>query len=211
MQDPPRLPADAPPSAAGFVEPRRARLSFLERLKAALQRWIAWVGGFTGRRETRWTPPFVTMQDGRRRKPRVLFLDAGNATRSQMAEAFALHYGFHAESAGTFPAREVPAEVSTVMAEKGHDLAGQRPKLLDLRRVEAFDRVILFGQVLPAMYRNHPNIEEWTALDPQGFPVEGYRMVRDQVERLVHHLARNWQEKVQVPVGEKAAEPPAAA
>lgn len=204
VSPPPARAAPAAASEPSDAEPSAPRWRFLGRVKEFLSVFGTRVQDFARVRRGAFTAPFVVMQDGRRRKPRVLFVDAGNATRSQMAEAFANAYGFHAESAGTFPSAAIPDEVFEVMREKGHDLAGRRPRMLDLRRLEAFDRVILFGQVLPEMYRRHPNLEEWNVLDPQGFPLEGYRLVRDHTERMVRRLARNWMHKVKAPPAEAA-------
>ncbi len=195
-------------AAPSDAEPAAPRWAFLGRVKEFVSLFGTKVQEIARVRRGAFTAPFVVMQDGRRRKPRVLFVDAGNATRSQMAEAFATKYGFHAESAGTFPAQAIPEEVRTVMTEKGLGLGDRAPQLLDLRRLEAFDRVIVFGQVLPEMYRRHPNVDEWLLLDPQGFPLEGYRMVRDQTERLVRRLARNWMHKVPAAPAEAPASPP---
>ena len=64
---------------------------------------------------------------------RVLFVCVENAGRSQMAEAFAKHYGkgkVEAVSAGTMPSKEVNPTVVHVMKEKGMDISETSRKLL---------------------------------------------------------------------------------
>lgn len=127
-----------------------------------------------------------------KRKVRILFVDVGNASRSQVAQAFATLYGFHAESAGTFPAMHIAPEAVAAMAEIGIDISGFRPKPLDTSRLEAFDRVITFGDPLPTPYRGRPRVEEWNVLDPQGLSVSGYVTMRNDVESRVKGLARRF-------------------
>ncbi|MFO1532504.1 MAG: low molecular weight phosphatase family protein [Thermoplasmatota archaeon] len=134
-------------------------------------------------------------QAGPKRKVRVLFVDVGNSSRSQVGQAFATIYGFHAESAGTFPAMHVAPEAVAAMSEIGLDLAGFRPKPLDTSRLEAFDRIVTFGDPLPGPYRNRPNVEEWNVLDPQGLSVTGYATMRDDMEKRVRALARRFKVK----------------
>src|SRR5437867_1265770 len=67
-------------------------------------------------------------------KPIVLILCTGNSARSQMAEAFLRKYQgerFDVRSAGTAPAPRVNPVAVAVMAEKGIDISGQRPKHTD--------------------------------------------------------------------------------
>ena len=130
-----------------------------------------------------------------KRKVRVLFVDVGNSGRSQVAQAFAAIYGFHAESAGTFPAMHVAPEAVAAMREVGIDISGFRPKPLDTSRLEAFDRVVTFGDPMPGPYRGRPNAEEWNVLDPQGLSLSGYATMRDDVERRVKALARRFKVK----------------
>lgn len=126
------------------------------------------------------------------RAPRVLFICTGNAARSPMAEAFATQEGLYAESAGTFPAKEIPRECIDAMGEKGFDLSGVRPKLLDPTRLGAFDRVITFGTSLPTQYKEGARIEDWPDIwDPTGLPLEGYRLVATELEKRIARLAKH--------------------
>ena len=126
----------------------------------------------------------------RHRAPRVFFVDTGNVAASQFAEAFALQEGLHAESGGTFPAGDIPPEALTAMDEKGIDLRGCRPKLIDPSRLHSFDRVVLLGGMFPPAWREGARVEEWEVLNPAGLPLEGYRLVRGDVEKRVKRLAK---------------------
>ncbi|HEX2065543.1 MAG TPA: hypothetical protein VHI93_01900, partial [Candidatus Thermoplasmatota archaeon] len=66
---------------------------------------------------------------------RLLFVDVGNAARSQVAEAHAQLLGFHAESAGTFPSLRLQPEAVHVLQEQGIDISAWRPKPLDVQRL----------------------------------------------------------------------------
>lgn len=132
-----------------------------------------------------------TVTRTKHRAPRVLFICTGNAARSPMAEAFATHEGLYAESAGTFPAKEIPRECLEAMTEKGFDLSQVRPKLLDPTRLGAFDRVITFGASIPPQYKEGARIEEWPDIwDPQGLPLEGYRLIANELEKRIGRLAK---------------------
>jgi arsenate reductase (thioredoxin) len=126
----------------------------------------------------------------RHRQPRVFFVDTGNASSSQMAEAFALQEDLHAESGGTFPSGDIPHEAIEAMDEKGIDLRACRPKLIDPTRLHSFDRVVLLGGMFPPAWREGARVEEWEILNPAGLPLEGYRLVRDDVEKRVKRLAK---------------------
>lgn len=174
----PPSPQTPPPST-----PRR--ISRFDKLWEPVRRF--WSGEGSGDS----VAPAGTVTRVRHRQPRVLFVDTGNAARSQMAECFARAAGLHAESAGTFPAPAIPTEVVEAMAEKGFDLAGVRPKILDPVRLGAFDRVILFEVSLPPALKEGARIEEWNDLwDPAGLPLQGYKMVAAEVEKRVNRLAK---------------------
>ena len=120
---------------------------------------------------------------------KVLFVCVGNSCRSQIAEAFARHYGLEAESAGTEPAPSVSRNAVAVMAEKGIDMTGQTPKVLDWDLLSTFDRTITMGcgvaESCPALRTD----EDWGLDDPVGQPIEVFRAVRDDIEQRVRRLA----------------------
>ena len=181
----PPAPAPAAPApAAPAEEPRSKRISRFDKLWEPVRRLIAGDPGDS-------VAPAGTVNRVRHRQPRVLFIDTGNVARSQMAEAFAAAAGLHAESAGTFPAPAIPSEVLEAMSEKGFDLSGVRPKILDPVRLGAFDRVVLFEVSLPPALKEGARIEEWNDLwDPAGLPLQGYKMVAAEIEKRVNRLAK---------------------
>ena len=124
---------------------------------------------------------------------RILFVCVENAGRSQMAEAFANHYGegkIVASSAGVRVADEVNPIVVEAMKEKGIDISSKKPKLLTPRMVEEADQVITMGctveEVCPAPLFKETT--DWKLEDPKGKPIEKIRDVRDQIEDRVTKL-----------------------
>lgn len=127
----------------------------------------------------------------RKRAPRVLFVDGDNGARSMMCEAYAISMGLYAESAGPFPAAAVDAAAVYMLKERKMDISAWRPKILVPQRMDAFDRVVVLGDAVPEGLVRHPNVERWSVpLDPKGFPLEGYRLTREQSDRQVRKLAR---------------------
>ncbi|MEA3166433.1 MAG: hypothetical protein QOJ26_1305, partial [Thermoplasmata archaeon] len=74
---------------------------------------------FSGEEHEGGVIPAGAVNRRRHREPRVFFVDTGNVSASQFAEAFALQEGLHAESGGTFPAGDISAEALSAMDEKG--------------------------------------------------------------------------------------------
>jgi protein-tyrosine-phosphatase/DNA-binding transcriptional ArsR family regulator len=113
----------------------------------------------------------------------VLFLCTGNSTRSPMAEALlrqkatATRPGgvVRVRSAGSHPKPVHPHAVA-VMAERGIDLAGTRPRHLDEFTRERFDYVITLcdrvREVCPE-FPGHPDSMHWSVPDPAREP-DGY-------------------------------------
>jgi ArsR family transcriptional regulator, arsenate/arsenite/antimonite-responsive transcriptional repressor / arsenate reductase (thioredoxin) len=142
---------------------------------------------------------------------RVLFLCTGNSARSQMAEALVRDRtggAVDAASAGSRP-KPVHPHAVTVMAARGIDIAGARPKHLDEFTGLRFDRVITLcdrvKEVCPE-FPGHPRPVHWSLPDPAADP--GGRPAFDRVaealtERitfLLHTLtapnfAQPWREK----------------
>lgn len=121
---------------------------------------------------------------------RILFVDSGNASRSVVAQTWAAVYGFYAESAGTFPAMKVRPEAVAAMKEVGLDISSYRPRALNVQRIEAFDRVVVFGDALGKPWTSKANVEVWNTLDPTHLPMAGYRRMRDDLEKRIARLAR---------------------
>lgn len=125
-------------------------------------------------------------------KPAVLFLCTHNAGRSQMAMGFLKHIAgdrVTVYSGGSEPAQQVNPAAVAAMAEKGIDIAGERPKPWTMDVLEAVQLVVTMGcgdtcPVLPGL-----RYQEWVLPDPAGRPLEDVRPIRDEIERRVRALA----------------------
>jgi protein-tyrosine-phosphatase len=127
---------------------------------------------------------------------RILFVCVENAGRSQMAEAFANHYGsgrIVAKSGGTKPAERVNPIVVQAMLEKGIDISGNRPKSIDPRDLEEADMVVAMGcgaeGFCPVTLLE--KVTDWGIEDPKGKTIEEVRRIRDEIERRVKELIEN--------------------
>jgi arsenate reductase len=136
-------------------------------------------------------------------KFRVLILCTGNSCRSQMAEGWVRHLlGDRVEvaSAGTHPAEAVHPLAVEAMAEAGVDIAGQKPKHVDLFVGESWDLVItvcdsakeecpFFPGGKEQLHISFPDPVLATGTKEQRLEV--YRRVRDDIRaRLVPEIAR---------------------
>ncbi|OBI84145.1 phosphotyrosine protein phosphatase [Mycobacterium asiaticum] len=125
-------------------------------------------------------------------KPAVLFLCTHNAGRSQMAMGFLEHLAgdrVTVYSGGSEPAQQVNPAAAAAMAEKGIDIASERPKPWTMDVLEAVQLVVTMGcgdtcPVLPGL-----RYQEWVLPDPAGRPLEDVRPIRDEIERRVRALA----------------------
>jgi len=124
---------------------------------------------------------------------RVLFVCVENAGRSQMAEAFANHYGKRklvASSAGIMLADRVNPVVVEVMKEKGIDISMNKPKLLTTKMAEEADQIITMGcsveKFCPAPLLK--NVIDWRLEDPKGKPINKVQKIRDKIEAKVLKL-----------------------
>ena len=125
-------------------------------------------------------------------RPAVLFVCVHNAGRSQMAAAFLRRDAGSAVevlSAGSEPAEQLNPTVVAAMLERGIDLAGERPKLLQDSAVRAADVVITMGCGDACPFYPGKRYEDWELDDPAGQPVEKVRAIRDEIERRVAELA----------------------
>lgn len=124
-------------------------------------------------------------------KPAVLFLCTHNAGRSQMAMGFFKHLaGDRATvySGGSEPASEVNPAAVAAMAEKGIDIASERPKRWTNDILESVDVVVTMGcgdscPILPGL-----RYEEWVLTDPAGQTIDAVRPIRDEIAQRVAKL-----------------------
>ena len=124
---------------------------------------------------------------------KILFVCVGNACRSQMAEAWANHFGHdrvQVFSAGSFPFGSIVAETYTVMKEKGISLDGQRSKGLSDVAVAEMDVVVGMGYEVecPVPVGFKGRVVDWNIPDPYGRSLEFFRNVRDMIEQQVLEL-----------------------
>lgn len=121
---------------------------------------------------------------------KVLFVCGENAARSQMAEAVFNHLAreWRAESAGTLPGTSVNPLAVQAMAEEGLDISANRPKALDLERLDDFERIISFGCIVKSVFPARDRLEEWPLPDPGKGDMEFMREVRDEIRHRVTAL-----------------------
>jgi len=132
-------------------------------------------------------------------KTSILFVCTGNSARSQMAEAFARHYGgsaYDVYSAGLEPSRVNPRTIA-VMAEKGISLEGHWSKGLDAVPADDVDLVVtvcgdadarcplLFGRL---GRRHWPLADPAKATGSEEQIVAAFRSVRDDIDARVQEL-----------------------
>lgn len=122
---------------------------------------------------------------------KMLFVCVENSCRSQMAEGFARVLGggrAEAASAGSRPSGEVNPRAVELMAEKGVDISDQRSKGLDEVPSGGYDAVVTMGCGEECPVVEGARREDWGLPDPKGLDDEGFRAVRDEIERRVATL-----------------------
>jgi arsenate reductase len=137
------------------------------------------------------------MSGERSAKKKILFVCIGNMCRSQMAEGFARDYGgdsFDVYSAGTSATGVVSTEVIEVMEEKGIDISEQTSKGLEEVPVEEMDVVVSMArrsasEICPSDFKGEKI--DWVVEDPIGGPMDGFRIVRDEIEEKVRALLKS--------------------
>jgi arsenate reductase (thioredoxin) len=124
---------------------------------------------------------------------KILFVCVGNACRSQMAEAWAHHFGqgkVQASSAGSHPFGSIVKDTYTVMSEKGLSLDGQCSKGLRDVALAEMDVVVGMGCEVecPVPVGFKGRVVDWEIPDPYGRSIDSFRNVRDMIERKVLEL-----------------------
>jgi protein-tyrosine-phosphatase len=124
--------------------------------------------------------------------PLVLFVCVENSCRSQMAEGFARSFSddrARVYSAGSRPSGEVDPRAVRLMAEKGVDLAGQRSTgLAELPEGATWDYVVTMGCRDACPQLAAARRLDWDLPDPKPLGDDGFRQVRDEIERRVRSL-----------------------
>lgn len=128
---------------------------------------------------------------------KILFICEGNVARSQIAEAFFNHLSHsHAgQSAGLLdftPAKYVHPmrEVVQVMEEEGINVANNLVKTVTQAMIEESDRLIVLCEKsrCPDFIRNSPKAEFFTLPDPFGKELADFRLIRNQIKKIIHAL-----------------------
>ncbi len=128
-------------------------------------------------------------------KKKILFVCIENSNRSQMAEAFARlqeNNNIEVWSAGSRPSGKVNPRAIQFMKEKGYDLSTHRSKSLDEIPEGPYEYVITMGcgeecPFIPAKHR-----EDWALTDPKTLDDQGFRSIRDDIERRVKALVEQF-------------------
>jgi arsenate reductase len=135
------------------------------------------------------------------KKPKVLFLSRGNATRGQMAEGFLRALGsdrFEATSAGIEPGTLSPLAVE-VMKEDGVDISQQQAKDVKDLLKEHFAYVISvcdLGHERAPIFPFTPNLVRWSVYDPENEQHSSevrriiFRRVREEIRAKVDSFLR---------------------
>jgi len=124
---------------------------------------------------------------------RVMFACKRNSCRSQMAEGFARALGtgiIEVVSAG-LEASSVNLTAVDVMREAGIDISGQTSKPLVDFQPEQFDVVISLcgcGVNLAEGWTSRELFQDWFIDDPDGQPIEKFRVARDEIKQRVQEL-----------------------
>lgn len=135
--------------------------------------------------------------------PSILFLCIHNAGRSQMAAAFARHFGQDqvvVYSAGSAPGETLNPAVVAAMDEIGISIAGETPKKLTTQM--GLDATVIVtmgcGDACP-VYPGKRYLD-WDLTDPAGKPVEVVREIREDIALRVTTLLSEL--GVQLPSGD---------
>lgn len=124
----------------------------------------------------------------------VLFVCVENACRSLMAEAIfnaRAPEGWKATSAGTRPAASPNPRTGPMLREIGLDLPPHPPKELNRAMVDGSALSITMGCLDDAScpaYLATPPPEDWALPDPATLDDDGFRRVREEIQRRVERL-----------------------
>jgi protein-tyrosine-phosphatase len=122
---------------------------------------------------------------------RVLFVCVENATRSQMAEAFARMHGaglLEAWSAGSKPSGSINPRAVAAMKERGYDLTTHRSKSLAEVGTTRWDYLVTMGCGDACPWMPASKREDWELPDPHLLSSDEFLALRDEIERRVLDL-----------------------
>ncbi|XGB41206.1 MAG: arsenate reductase, glutathione/glutaredoxin type [Nodosilinea sp. LVE1205-7] len=127
---------------------------------------------------------------------RVMFVCKKNSRRSQMAEGFAKALGKNkvVVTSSGLESSQVDPIVVQVMSEVGIDVSEQVSKPLGDFQPEDYDIVISLcgcGVNLPQAWILREVFEDWQLDDPEGYSIDVFRRVRDEVKERVIALLKS--------------------
>jgi arsenate reductase len=131
-------------------------------------------------------------------QPEVLFVCVHNAGRSQMAAGLVKLRSrgrIHVRSAGSAPGDEINPAVLEAMAEIGVDMSEEFPKPLTDEVVQAADVVITMGCGDACPIYPGKRYEDWDFPDPAGQDVAAVREIRNAIDRRVHTLIHQLEDR----------------
>jgi arsenate reductase len=123
--------------------------------------------------------------------PTVLYACIHNSGRSVAAAALTRHYAKHTvevRSAGSEPGTGVNPVVAKVLGERGLDVDGHVPTMLDYDLVGASDVVITMGCGETCPVFPGKRYEDWPVDDPAGQDLQTVRRIVDDIDRRVRAL-----------------------
>lgn len=123
--------------------------------------------------------------------PKVIFLCVHNAGRSQMAAGFMRSLSsswIDVFSGGSEPAETINPVAVAAMREKGIDIGAETPRRWADHSIRSADVVVTMGcgDVCPVFPGSR--YLDWELDDPADLPIEGMRVIRDEIETRVRGL-----------------------
>jgi arsenate reductase len=110
-----------------------------------------------------------------------------------MAEGFFKKYApsnYIAISAGTKPISNINSIVVEAMNEAGIDISSQKSKDIREDMMRNSTKIVNMGcmekESCPTLFVN--NVVDWNLEDPKDKPLEGVRLIRDEIEQRVKEL-----------------------
>ena len=129
-------------------------------------------------------------------RKKILFACRENAGRSQMAAAFARKFAgdrFDVASGGSTPLKEINATAMEAMAEKGIDIAFNKPCTIEYAIGKTPpDLIVTMGCREECPYIPGCRKLDWDLPDPAGKPLSTVRQIRDAIEEKITELVKNF-------------------
>ncbi len=122
-----------------------------------------------------------------------MFVCIGNACRSPMAEAIAMHEAsdvLEVTSAGLDPMGYLPEMTLQTLTRNGYSTEGLDSKAIDRAVLAETDLVLnMSGYVRPEALANASRVEEWPVADPYGEDAATYQTILEEIRGRISELA----------------------